>query len=101
MPKRIVDGLESVEVDEQDSDRVDATYAEHAKILRAIMQRKADPARLMIRSHIEQSKTEVHKITLHTLHEARATALAGRLPPERWIPARCQHAPAGRPWQRP
>lgn len=56
------------------ADRVEATYAEHAKILRAIMQRKADQARLMIRSHIEQSKTEVRKITLHTLHEARSRA---------------------------
>ena len=55
-------------------DRVEATYAEHGKILRAIMQRKADQARLMIRSHIEQSKTEVRKITLHTLHEARSRA---------------------------
>ena len=52
-------------------DRIEATYAEHAKILRAIMQRKVDQARLMVRSHIEQSKMEVRKITLHTLHEAR------------------------------
>jgi DNA-binding GntR family transcriptional regulator len=52
-------------------DRVEATYAEHAKILRAVIQRKADPARLMLKSHIEQSKAEVRKITLHTLHEAR------------------------------
>jgi DNA-binding GntR family transcriptional regulator len=52
-------------------DRIDATYAEHAKVLRAVMQRKADPARLMLKSHIEQSKAEVRKITLHTLHEAR------------------------------
>ncbi len=53
------------------SERIDATYAEHAKILLAIMQRKADQARLLIRSHIEQSKAAVRKITLHTLHEAR------------------------------
>jgi DNA-binding GntR family transcriptional regulator len=53
------------------ADRIEATYAEHAKILRAVMQRKADPARLMLKSHIEQSKAEVRKITLHTLHEAR------------------------------
>jgi DNA-binding GntR family transcriptional regulator len=52
-------------------DRIEATYQEHAKILRAVMQRKADAARLMLKSHIEQSKTEVRKITLHTLHEAR------------------------------
>jgi DNA-binding GntR family transcriptional regulator len=53
-------------------DRIEATYAEHAKILRAVIQRKADQAQLLLKSHIEQSKAEVRKITLHTLHEARA-----------------------------
>jgi DNA-binding GntR family transcriptional regulator len=55
-------------------DRIDATYAEHAKILRAVLQRKADQAQLLLRSHIEQSKAEVRKITLGTLHEARQRA---------------------------
>jgi DNA-binding GntR family transcriptional regulator len=53
------------------ADRIDATYAEHAKILRAIIQRKADQAQLLLKSHIEQSKAEVRKITLATLQEAR------------------------------
>ena len=53
------------------ADRVEATYAEHAKILRAVIQRKADQAQLLLRSHIEQSKAEVRKITLATLHDAR------------------------------
>ena len=53
-------------------DRIEATYAEHAKILRAVIQRKVDQAQLLLKSHIEQSKAEVRKITLHTLHEARA-----------------------------
>lgn len=52
-------------------DRIEATYQEHAKILRAVMQRKADQAALLMKSHIEQSKTEVRKITLHALHAAR------------------------------
>ncbi len=52
-------------------DRIDATYVEHAKILRAILQRKLDQAQLLLKSHIEQSKAEVRKITLGTLHEAR------------------------------
>ena len=52
-------------------DRIEATYTEHGKILRAILQRKADQAQLLLRAHIEQSKAEVRKITLHTLHEAR------------------------------
>ncbi len=53
-------------------DRIDATYAEHAMILRNVIQRKADQAQLLLRSHIEQSKSEVRKITLATLHDARA-----------------------------
>lgn len=54
--------------------RIDATYTEHAKILRAVIQRKADQAQLLLRTHIEQSKAEVRKITLATLQEARARA---------------------------
>jgi DNA-binding GntR family transcriptional regulator len=52
--------------------RVDATYEEHAKVLRLIMRRKAAEAVILLRSHITQSKNEVRKITLHMLHEARA-----------------------------
>ncbi|MEP7099739.1 MAG: GntR family transcriptional regulator, partial [Burkholderiales bacterium] len=36
-----------------------------------VIQRKADQAQLLLKTHIEQSKAEVRKITLHTLHEAR------------------------------
>jgi DNA-binding GntR family transcriptional regulator len=49
-------------------DRIEATYTEHAKILRAVIQRKSDQAQLLLKTHIEQSKAEVRKITLHTLH---------------------------------
>ncbi|MFO1272517.1 MAG: GntR family transcriptional regulator [Rubrivivax sp.] len=56
------------------ADRVEATYVEHAKILRAVIQRKADQAQLLLRSHIEQSKAEVRRITLATLHDARIRA---------------------------
>jgi DNA-binding GntR family transcriptional regulator len=52
-------------------DRIDATYTEHGKILRSVIQRKADQAQLLLRSHIETSKAEVRKITLATLHDAR------------------------------
>jgi DNA-binding GntR family transcriptional regulator len=51
--------------------RVEATYQEHAKILRSIVQRRGEQAVLLLRSHIGQSQTEVRKITLHTLFEAR------------------------------
>ncbi len=44
--------------------RIEATYNEHARILRAVLQRKADQAQLMLKSHIEASKAEVRKITL-------------------------------------
>jgi DNA-binding GntR family transcriptional regulator len=54
--------------------RIEATYLEHAKILRAVLQRRTDQAQLLLRSHIEESKAEVRKITLHMLHEARAVA---------------------------
>jgi len=57
-------------------DRIDATYAEHAQILRAVLQRKADQAQLLLKAHVEQSKTEVRKITLGTLHEARQRSTA-------------------------
>lgn len=43
----------------------------HAKTLRAATQRKAGQAQLLLKTHIEQSKAEVRKITQATLHEAR------------------------------
>ncbi len=51
--------------------RIDATYNEHAAILRAILARRSDEARRMMKSHIAMSKAEVRKITLHRLHTAR------------------------------
>jgi len=53
--------------------RISATYDEHAKIIRLITRRKATEAIILLRSHITQSKSEVRKITLHMLHEARAS----------------------------
>lgn len=52
-------------------DRIAATYDEHGKILREVLRRKADEAQRLLRSHIEQSKVEVRKISLHAMHEAR------------------------------
>jgi DNA-binding GntR family transcriptional regulator len=54
-------------------DRIDATYTEHGKILRQIMQRKPEQALLLLKGHIGQSQAEVRKITLHTLYQARAS----------------------------
>jgi DNA-binding GntR family transcriptional regulator len=56
--------------------RIDATYDEHAKILRAILARKADRVELLLRAHIQSSQVEVRKITLHQVFLARQ-AVAG------------------------
>ena len=70
-------------------ERVARTYDEHAAILRAVLARKAPQASLLLRSHIEQSKLEVRKISLHRLHSAHrsargaAPAVSGRRPARR------------------
>ena len=53
--------------------RIDCTYEEHAQILRHILARRRNQAELLLRAHIESSKAEVRKITLHMLHQARTT----------------------------
>jgi DNA-binding GntR family transcriptional regulator len=58
-------------LDFTDGDRIEATYQEHAKILQLLLQRKFVVVSQLLRSHIEQSKLEVRKITLHRLHEAQ------------------------------
>lgn len=57
--------------------RIDATYDEHAKILRAVQRKRGDQAALLLRAHIATSQAEVRKITLHQVHLARTGALAG------------------------
>lgn len=54
--------------------RIDATYDEHAKILRAIRANRGDQAAMLLRAHIETSQAEVRKITLHQVHMARHAA---------------------------
>ena len=51
--------------------RVEATYQEHGKLLNLVLRRKSTEALLLLRSHIQESKLEVRKITLHKLHEAQ------------------------------
>lgn len=55
--------------------RVELTYEEHARILGAILSRRCEEAQLLLKTHIEVSKAEVRKITLHMLHSARQRAL--------------------------
>jgi DNA-binding GntR family transcriptional regulator len=57
--------------------RIDATYEEHAKILKAVQRRRGDPAAMLLRAHIEASQAEVRKITLHQVHLARMGGLRG------------------------
>jgi DNA-binding GntR family transcriptional regulator len=54
------------------AERIRTTYSEHAQILRAILRRKADQATMLLRVHIETSKAEVKKISLHKLFEMKA-----------------------------
>jgi DNA-binding GntR family transcriptional regulator len=54
--------------------RVEATYDEHARILRAITRRRGDEAQRLLRAHIQQSKLEVRHITLDMLYRARRQA---------------------------
>ncbi len=71
----VTDGIRIVRrLDFTQPPRIAATYDEHAKILRAIIARRADAAKLMLRTHIEASKAEVRKITIHKLHSARPAA---------------------------
>jgi DNA-binding GntR family transcriptional regulator len=51
--------------------RVDATYEEHARILRAITRRRVDEAQRLLRAHVQQSKLEVRHITLDMLYRVR------------------------------
>jgi DNA-binding GntR family transcriptional regulator len=52
--------------------RIDATYDEHAKILKAIQRKRDEQAAMLLRAHIETSQAEVRKITLHQVHLARS-----------------------------
>ena len=56
--------------------RIDATYDEHGKILKAIQRKRGDQAALLLRAHIETSQAEVRKITLHQVHLARQAGVA-------------------------
>ena len=51
--------------------RIQATYDEHGKILKAIQRKRGEEAAMLLRAHIETSQAEVRKITLHQVHMAR------------------------------
>ncbi|RJF97055.1 GntR family transcriptional regulator [Noviherbaspirillum cavernae] len=56
--------------------RIDVSYEEHAKILRAIIERRTSHAKDLLRAHIALSQSEVKKITIQMLHQARARSAA-------------------------
>jgi DNA-binding GntR family transcriptional regulator len=56
------------------AERVAYTYEEHGAILKAILARKPQQATLLLQAHIEQSKLEVRKISIHRLHSAHEDA---------------------------
>jgi DNA-binding GntR family transcriptional regulator len=51
--------------------RIDATYEEHAKLLKLIRSYRVSEACMLLRAHITQNGMEARKITIHMLHEAR------------------------------
>jgi DNA-binding GntR family transcriptional regulator len=55
-------------------ERIVYTYLEHGQILRAILARRSARALQLLRAHIEESKTEVRKISLHRLPLAHLDA---------------------------
>ena len=58
-------------LDFTEPERIAATYQEHSQILRAVLRRRADQAIMLLCAHIETSKAEVRKISLHQLYTAR------------------------------
>jgi DNA-binding GntR family transcriptional regulator len=58
-------------IDFTQQQRIEATYNEHAKILRTIIERRSEDVKSYLKIHIEASKAEVRKITLHMLYEAK------------------------------
>lgn len=52
-------------------DRIDATFDEHGKILDTLLHRRTERAVSLLKAHIDASKAEVRKISLHQLYLAR------------------------------
>ena len=59
------------------AERIASTYQEHAAVLEAILARNGAQAAMLLGAHIEQSKLEVRKISLHRMHVAHAAGTSG------------------------
>lgn len=62
-------------LDFERAERLDKTYEEHALILQQITTGNRHEAQRLLLEHIEASKAEVRKVTLHMLQQARQRAL--------------------------
>lgn len=62
-------------LDFTESLRIKATYDEHAAMVLALRQRQFDKAAKLLTAHIETSRVEVRKITLHRLQGVRKLLL--------------------------
>lgn len=62
-------------LDFERAERLEKTYEEHALILQQIREGNRDEAQHLLLEHIEASKSEVRKVTLHMLQQARQQAL--------------------------
>lgn len=71
--------------------RVDATYEEHAAILRRLAERQAEPAQRLLETHIKASRDAVRQITLHGLYEARDAMRTGMGSSASIPPLICHH----------
>jgi len=63
--------------------RIAAAYDEHAGLLRALMARRQERAEMLLRAHIEASRTEIRHLTLHRLAEAGRRRKASITPQRR------------------
>lgn len=62
-------------LDFERAERLDKTWEEHGQILRHIRAGELQQAQHLLTAHIEASKAEVRKVTLHMLQQARQRAL--------------------------
>lgn len=77
MHREITDKIRIIRrLDFTKTSRVQATYREHAKIISLLRRGLLTETLILLRAHIEISKQEVRKISLHMLHEARASLAA-------------------------
>ena len=60
--------------------RIAATYQEHGALLKTLRRGAINEVLPLLRAHIESSKQEVRKITLHMMHEARSATRSGEEP---------------------